>query len=94
MAEKKVPSGDTKKATAAENKTTRKPRKHGYRGYGSGLGKDSASYGGRVLIGGGFAGVEPLTGAGESLLKPDLLTDELKERVPKPEEKRSKVPRP
>ncbi len=87
MAEKKVSSGDAKKPA-------RKPRKHGYRGYGSGLGKDSASYGGRIHIGRGFAGVEPLTGAGDSLLKSDLLTDEQKERIPKPEKEKSKVPRP
>lgn len=60
-----------------------KARKHGYRGYGSGIGKDPAAYGGRIHWGTGFAGVEPLSGKRDGLLDSGLLTDLQKEEIPK-----------
>jgi hypothetical protein len=55
-----------------------KPRRHGYRGYGSGISKTAP--GGAVHWGRGFTGVEiPDTGS-ESLLEPGLFTDKEKAR--------------
>ena len=56
-----------------------KPRRHGYRGYGSGVSK--AALGGAVHWGKGFTGVEiPDTGS-ETLLEPGLFTDKEKEKA-------------
>ena len=64
--EKKVGKGSVKA----------KPRRHGYRGYGSGLSKTAP--GGAIHWGKGFTGVEiPDTGS-ESLLEPGLFTDKEK----------------
>jgi len=57
-----------------------KPRKHGYRGYGSTFAKDARA---SVHWGRGFAGVEPLGTGSESLPKADLLSDDLKEKTSK-----------
>lgn len=53
MATKKEPS----RTSTAAAKPARRPRKHGYRGYGSGFAKGTDSYGGAIHIGSGFAGV-------------------------------------
>jgi hypothetical protein len=79
MPEKKTVSQTGKGGATAK----RKPRKHGYRGYGSPLGKNAASFGGRVHWGTGFTGVEPLTGSGDTLLKSGLLTEEEKGTIEK-----------
>jgi hypothetical protein len=80
MAEKKAPpESSPSKPPAADAPPQRKSRKHGYRGYGSGLGKDPASYGGRVHWGTGFAGVEPLSGKRDGFLDANLLDDKEKE---------------
>jgi hypothetical protein len=59
------------------------PRKHGYRGYGSGAGRNADSFGGKIHWGRGFTGLEFPDGGGETLLESGLLTPELKERVSK-----------
>ncbi len=78
MAEKK----DSNQTQSVKNRN-RKPRKHGYRGYGSGHPKGAA--GGTVHIGRGFAGVEPLgAGAAATLPEAGLFTEDLKEKTSKP----------
>ena len=58
-----------------------KARRHGYRGYGSGVSKATA--GGAVHWGKGFTGVEiPDTGS-PNLLEPGLFTEGLKEKTKK-----------
>jgi hypothetical protein len=71
------------KTTVREaSRGTRKPsRRYGYRGYGSGVGRGTASYGGKVHWGRGFTGVEFPEAGGESLLESGLLTPELKEKT-------------
>jgi hypothetical protein len=72
MAEKKM-SGSQPRAVRKD-----KPRKHGYRGYGSGFSKGAA---GTVHWGRGFGGVEPLgVGSGARLPKAELFSEDLKER--------------
>ena len=79
MAEKKN-SNQTQQPTKNQN---RKPRKHGYRGYGSGHPKGARV--GSVHIGRGFAGVEPLgAGAAATLPEAGLFTENLKEQTSKP----------
>jgi hypothetical protein len=58
-------------------------RKHGYRGYGSGAGRNSESFGGKIHWGRGFTGVQFPAEGGESLLESGLLTTELKEKSKK-----------
>lgn len=58
-------------------------RRHGYRGYGSGIGRDAETFGGRVHWGRGFAGVSFPQEGSESLLESGLLTPELKEKASK-----------
>lgn len=60
-----------------------KPRKHGYRGYGSGLARDKVTYGGAVHMGRGFAGVEPFTTGRTTLPEVELFSEDLKEKAPK-----------
>lgn len=74
MASKKTPNEGPRKA---------KPHKHGYRGYGSGLARDKATYGGAVHIGRGFAGVEPLGSGKTTLPEAELFSEDLKEKTPK-----------
>ncbi len=74
MPKKTVAGGERRKAKKS-------PRRHGYRGYGSGIGRDVGSYGGRVHWGRGFTGVEFPEGGGENLLESGLLDPELKEKV-------------
>jgi len=62
-------------------KSAKSTRRHGYRGYGSGIGKDSASYGGRVHWGRGFAGIDIPEGGGDALLESGLFTDQEKEKA-------------
>jgi hypothetical protein len=57
MAEKKQPPAVSPPAKPAAD---RKPRKHGYRGYGSGIARGSDSYGGTIHVPSGFAGVGTL----------------------------------
>ena len=67
-----------KKTSSSQPKAARKPRKHGYRGYGSGFSKGAT---GTVHIGRGFGGVEPLgAGSGARLPEAELFSDDLKER--------------
>ncbi len=74
MAEKKKTPASQPKAA----RTARKPRKHGYRGYGSGFSKTG---GGSVHWGRGFGGVEPLSvGSGATLPEAELFPENLKER--------------
>ena len=55
-----------------------KPRKHGYRGYGSAYSKSGA---GTVHWGRGFGGVEPMgVGSGATLPQAQLFSDGLKDR--------------
>ena len=56
-------------------------RRRGYRGYGSVLGRDSASYGGTVHWGRGFTGVQFPEMGGETLLAAGLFTPERKEKA-------------
>jgi hypothetical protein len=64
---------------SAKRTTKAKPRRHGYRGYGSGASRNDA--GGAVHWGKGFTGVEiPDTGR-ESLLEPGLFTEKEKEKA-------------
>ncbi|MGH9366091.1 MAG: hypothetical protein ACRD3M_00260 [Thermoanaerobaculia bacterium] len=63
-------------------KRKRKPRRHGYRGYGSGIGK-GPGYGGTVHWGRGFAGVEYLGAGGSGLPEAGILAY-LKEKAPRP----------
>ena len=59
-----------------KGKTKPKARRHGYRGYGSGVSK--ATPGGNIHWGKGFTGMEiPDTGR-ENLLKPGLFTEKEK----------------
>ena len=74
MAEKKKTT-----SSPAAPRAGRKPRKHGYRGYGSGFSKTGT--GGTVHHGRGFGGVEPLSvGSGATLPEAELFPDDLKER--------------
>jgi hypothetical protein len=75
------PKNTVPKATSRRPKKT--SRRHGYRGYGSGVGKDSSSFGGRVHWGRGFTGVEFPHSGSENLLESGLLTPELKEKTSK-----------
>ena len=54
MAEKKQPPAGS---TAPKPGPATRPRKHGYRGYGSGFSRGSESYGGAIHVPSGFAGV-------------------------------------
>lgn len=73
MTEKKTSTSSPKAA-----RKNRKPRRHGYRGYGSGFSKGTT---GTVHWGRGFGGVEPLgIGSGARLPAADLLSEGLKER--------------
>lgn len=77
MAEKK-----NSNQTQSTKNRNRKPRKHGYRGYGSGHPKGASV--GTVHIGRGFAGVEPLgAGAAATLPEAGLFTEDLKEKTSK-----------
>ena len=76
MAEKKT------NQTQPTKDRNRKPRKHGYRGYGSGHPKGSGL--GAVHHGRGFTGVEPLgAGATATLPEAELFTEDLKEKTSK-----------
>ena len=70
---------------APRRKGKKTARRHGYRGYGSGIGRDTGSFGGRVHWGRGFAGVGVSEGGSESLIESGLLTPELKEKISKKE---------
>jgi hypothetical protein len=65
----------------ASRKTKKSSRRHGYRGYGSGVGRGTASYGGKVHWGRGFTGIAFPEAGGESLLESGLLTPGLKEKA-------------
>ena len=54
MAEKKQPPAGS---AAPKSGPATRPRRHGYRGYGSGFSRGSESYGGAIHVPGGFAGV-------------------------------------
>ncbi|HYB53857.1 MAG TPA: hypothetical protein VEG84_08315 [Thermoanaerobaculia bacterium] len=59
---------------------TRKPRTHGYSGYGSGK-KPGSTFGGAVHWGRGFGGVDVLDAGGSpTLLDPGLFTEDQKEK--------------
>jgi len=73
MTEEKTP-GPQPKAVRKD----RKPRKHGYRGYGSGFSKGTT---GTIHFGRGFGGVEPLgIGSGSRLPEAELFSEDRKSR--------------
>ena len=57
MAQKKQPSAGS---PASKPAAAPRPRKHGYRGYGSGFSRGSESYGGAIHVPSGFGGVGTL----------------------------------
>ena len=71
------------KKPASNRPPKAKPRKHGYRGYGSGLARDKVTYGGAVHMGRGFAGVGPLGTDRTTLPEAELFSEDLKEKTPK-----------
>jgi hypothetical protein len=71
---------------ANDRNPPRKRRRHGYRGYGSPLGRGRDDYGGAVHWGRGFAGLG-IAGAGSSALPPDnrLIPEDLHESLSRAE---------
>lgn len=67
---KTTPKTTAPKPQAEGDATPRKRRRHGYRGY------PLRGEAGRVHIGQGFSGVEPLGGGGGTLPKAGILTEE------------------
>jgi len=63
---------------AAKRSAKPKPRRHGYRGYGSGVSRDTK---GTVHWGKGFTGVGIPDTGGETLLEPGLFTEKEKEKT-------------
>ncbi|HEY7574568.1 MAG TPA: hypothetical protein VIB08_05355 [Thermoanaerobaculia bacterium] len=57
-----------------------KSRRHGYRGYGSGVAKRDESYGGAVHWGRGFTGIGIPAGPSEKLPEAGLFSEDLKEK--------------
>jgi hypothetical protein len=71
---------DKKTGPSAPARRT-KSRRHGYRGYGSGLAKNTAAYGGAVHWGRGFTGVEFPSDTTATLLESGLFSEDQKERA-------------